>query len=109
MISNSGGTLDNTITSIGLLVLVLASFFLAHAMRRVPGWQAWAWPARGVAILFLVIGAADVRAPGLGGLFERLLAAAAAAGIAALAVGILRRSRDSGGAETAHLAKTAEL
>ncbi|WP_245623641.1 DUF998 domain-containing protein [Actinocatenispora sera] len=109
MISNSGGTLDNTMTSIGLLVLVLAGFFLAHAMRRVPGWQSWAWPARGTGILFLALGAADVLAPSLSGLFERLLAAAAAAAIAALAIGILRRSRSTNGSETGHLAKAAEL
>jgi hypothetical protein len=109
MISNSGGKLDNTMTSIGLLVLVLAAFFLAHAMRRVPGWQAWAWPARATAILFLALGATDVLAPALGGLFERLLAAAAAAGIAALAVGILRRSRHAGGPGAGHQVKTADL
>ncbi|WP_344277948.1 hypothetical protein [Actinomadura napierensis] len=100
MISNSGGKLDNALTSIGLLVLVLAGFFLAHAMRRIPGWQPWAWPARGTAVLFLTLGAASVMDPGLSGLFERLFAATGAAAIAALAVGILRRSRDMGGPET---------
>ncbi len=97
-ISNSGGKLDDSLTSIGVLLFVLAGFFLAAAMRRTPGWQAWAWPARCTAILIFGLIIADAQfgstAPlvgsGLSGLFERLLAAAAAAAVAALAIGILR-------------------
>ena len=46
-------------------------------------------------VLFLALLVATVLASavGLGGLFERLLAAAGAAGIALLAAGVLRRSR----------------
>jgi uncharacterized protein DUF998 len=99
MLSNSGGKLDDALSSIGLPLLVLAGFFLAHAMRRIPSWQAWARPARWTAALLLVLLAANIPHSGLGGLFERLAAAAAAAAIAALAVGILRRSRDMGGPE----------
>ncbi len=96
MVSNSGGKLDDIVTSIGVLLLVAAGFFLAHAMRRMPGWQAWARPVRWTAVLILAFAAADVADPGLSGLFERLVAATVAAAIAALAVGILRRSRDMG-------------
>jgi hypothetical protein len=110
-VSNSGGKLDDALTSIGVLLLVLAGFFLAHAMRRMPGWQAWAWPARWTAVLILALTLADAQfgrrgslvGSGLNGLFERLLAAAAAAAIAALAVGILRRSRTGGCSEIPHL------
>jgi hypothetical membrane protein len=93
MVANSGGKLDGNLTTIGVLLFVLAAFFLAHAMRRMPGWQAWAWPTRWTAILvvaFAVLLAAD---SGLSGLFERLASATAAAAIAALGVGVLRRSR----------------
>jgi hypothetical protein len=92
-LSNSGGKLDDILTTGGLLLLVAAGFFLAHAMARIPGWQAWARPARWTAVLILALLAADVADSGLNGLFERLVAATGAAAIAALAVGILRRTR----------------
>lgn len=38
-LSNSGGKLDDTLSSIGLLALVVAGLVLAAAMRRTPGWQ----------------------------------------------------------------------
>ena len=94
-LSNSGGKLDSALTTIGLLVLVAGGFFLAAAMRRIPGWQAWAWPTRWASVLFLLLGAASALTvnAGLNGLFERLFAATAAAGLAALGIGVLRRSR----------------
>ena len=90
-----GGKLDDILTSIGVLLLVLAGFFLAHAMRRIPGWQEWARPTRWTAALILALTIADVltQSSGLSGLFERLVAATGAAAIAALAAGVLRRSR----------------
>jgi len=93
MVSNSGGKLDGNLTTIGVALLVLAAFFLAHAMRRMPSWQAWAWPTRLTAVLIVVFAIGDFADSGLSGLFERLASAAGAAAIAALAVGILRRSR----------------
>jgi hypothetical protein len=103
-VSNSGGKLDGDLTTIGVLALVAAGFFLAHAMRRIPAWQAWARPTRWTAILILAFTAADAltQNSGLGGLFERLVAATAAAAIAALGAGILRRSRDTGAPEPGH-------
>jgi hypothetical membrane protein len=96
-LSSTGGKLDDVFTTIGLVLLVLAGLFLAHAMARLPSWQAWAWPARAAAVLLLVVGAAAAVNSGLSGLFERLFAAAAAAAVAALAAGILRRARDRDG------------
>ena len=92
-LSNSGGKLDDILTTGGLLLLVAAGFFLAHAMQRIPGWQAWARPARWIAVLILALTIADVADSGLNGLFERLVAATGAAALTALAVGILRRPR----------------
>jgi hypothetical protein len=92
-LSNTGGKLDDILTTGGLLLLVAAIFFLAHAMRRMPGWQAWARPARWTAVLIAALTVGDIADSGLSGLFERLCAATGAAAIAALAVGILRRSR----------------
>ena len=94
-ISNAGGKLDSALTTIGLVVLVVSGFFLAAAMRRVPGWRALAWPTRWASVVFLLLGIASAVTvnAGLNGLFERLFAAAAAAGLAALGIGILRHSR----------------
>jgi hypothetical protein len=94
-LSSSGGKLDDALTSIGVLALVAAGFCLAHAMRRIPSWRAWARPVRWTAVLLLALAIADAltQNSGLSGLFERLVAATAAAAIAALAVGILRRAR----------------
>ena len=92
-LSNSGGKLDDILTTTGVLLLAGAGLFLAHAMRRMPGWQAWARPARWTAVLILAFTVADVADSRLSGLFERLFAATAAAAVAALAIGILRRSR----------------
>jgi peptidoglycan/LPS O-acetylase OafA/YrhL len=77
-----------------VVLFVLAGFFLASAMKRLFGWRRWAWPARWVAVLFLVLFVASVAgiAVDLGGLFQRLLAVLGAAGIALLAVGVLQRS-----------------
>jgi len=93
MVSNSGGKLDGDFTTIGIVLFVLAAFFLAHAMRRLPGWQAWAWPTRWAAVLVIAFVIGDAADSGLSGLFERLASAAGAVAIVALAVGILRRSR----------------
>lgn len=97
-LSNSGGKMDTILSDIGVLLLVLACFFLAHAMARIPGWQAWAWPARatGVLIITLTIANAVTEHSGVYGLFERLLAATMAVALTALAIGILRRSRLEG-------------
>jgi hypothetical membrane protein len=93
-ISNAGGKMDNAVTSIGVLLLVVAGFFLASAMRRTPGWQGWARPTRWTAVLVLAFAVADVATQhaGLGGLFERLVAITGAAALAVLAAGILRRA-----------------
>ena len=97
-LSNSGGKMDTILSDIGVLLLVLACFFLAHAMARIPGWQAWARPARatGVLIIALTIANAVTEHSGVYGLFERLLAATMACALTALAIGILRRSRLEG-------------
>jgi hypothetical protein len=94
-LSNSGGKMDTILSDIGVLLLVLACFFLAHAMARIPAWQAWARPARatGVLIIALTIANAVTEHSGVYGLFERLLAATMAVALTALAIGILRRSR----------------
>ena len=78
------GKVDDAVSSIGVLLFVLAAFFLAAAMRRMPGWRAFG-QARWTAVLVLVLAIADVADSRLGGLFERLVAAAMAAALAALA------------------------
>ncbi len=92
--ANAGGKLDAALSAIGLILLVAAGFFLASAMKRVPGWRNWARPARWATVLIIALLVATVvgDAVGLGGLFERLLAASGATSIALLAAGVLQRS-----------------
>jgi hypothetical protein len=86
-LANAGGMLDAVLSTTGILVFAAAAFFLAPAIRRTPGWQDWAWPARWAGLAFILILVADVATSsrGFGGLLERLLAAFGAAAISALA------------------------
>jgi hypothetical protein len=86
--ANLGGTLDALLSTVGILFFIAAAFFLAAAMKRVPGWSRLVWPARvvGIAVIALTVALAGAETADLGGLFERLLAAVGAAAIAALAL-----------------------
>jgi hypothetical protein len=88
-LSNSGGKMDNILSDIGVLLLVLACFFLAHAMAR---------PTRATAVLIIALTIADALTEytSVYGLFERLVAATMAVALTALGIGILRRSRPKG-------------
>jgi hypothetical protein len=92
-LSNSGGTLDGTLTTAGLVLFVIAGFLLAVAMKRVPGWQAWVRPVRWYMVLMIVLLLANVLSSNgsYSGLAERLIALAGATGIALLAAGVSRR------------------
>ncbi len=67
-VSNLGGALDTTISTVGFLLFVAAAFVLAAAMKRAPGWQRYAWPARcvgvGFAVLLVVVRRGPARRPG---------------------------------------------
>lgn len=93
-VSNAGGRLDGNLTSVGIVLLIVAAFFLAAAMKRLPAWRSWAWPTRWTAVVLvaLMVATAVSDPAGLDGLFERLLAAVGAAGVFVLAAGIVRRS-----------------
>ncbi|CAN5276529.1 hypothetical protein BH11ACT3_BH11ACT3_23760 [soil metagenome] len=95
-VSTPGGALDSTLSTIGVVFLIVATFFLASAMARTPDWRTAVFPARvvGVALAALlllsaVVGLDDSR---IGGLLERGIALLGAAGISALAVLVLRRA-----------------
>ncbi len=96
-LSNVGGKMDSIISTVGAVLLVVAGFLLAAAMRRIPSWQAWTRPVLWTSVLLLALLLATVltggTSAGQGGLFERLFAGAGAAAIAILAVGVLRRAR----------------
>ncbi len=88
--------MDNTLSTIGVVLFVLAGFFLAAAMKRLPSWRSWVRPVRWWAVLMIVLTICEVLtqgADGLSGLFERLIALTGATGIALLARGVIRRSR----------------
>jgi hypothetical protein len=90
-VANSGGVLDTVLSTFGIFVFLTATFFTAATMKRTPGWQGWAAPARSVGIAFavLLVAAIALQSADLGGLMERLLAALGAAAIAAVAWRIL--------------------
>lgn len=91
-LSNAGGTLDNTLSTVGVLAFVIAGFLLAVAMKRTAGWAPLARFTRWVMVLVLALTVCDgVFSASAGGLFERLLALAGAAWIAVLAVAVTRR------------------
>jgi hypothetical protein len=94
-LANSGGQLDSTLTTGGVLALILAGFLLSVAMRRTAGWRRWAWPTRWTMIVLFCVTFADAIGShyNLGGLFERMLAFTGAAWVSAVAVGVLRRTR----------------
>jgi hypothetical protein len=94
-IANTGGQLDNTLSTYGVLALVLAGVFLSFAMRRAATWRRWAWPTRWTMLALFAAAFADAIGShyGLGGFFERLIALVAAIWLSALAIGVLRRNR----------------
>jgi uncharacterized protein DUF998 len=99
-LANAGGMLDAVLSTAGVVALIGAGFFLAAAMARLPEWRGWARPVRWVTAAVIVLFAADGLAgpAGLSGLFERLLAAAGAAAIAVLGIGVRRMAgRDGSG------------
>jgi hypothetical protein len=89
---NAGGTLDAVLSTVGILVLVAAAFFLAAAMRRLGGWRPLAGRTRLWAVVLIVLLLATGLLPGAEGLAERLFAAAAAGGVAGLALAVHRRA-----------------
>jgi hypothetical protein len=93
-VANAGGALDALLSTVGIFLFIGAAFFMAEAMKRTPGWERWAWPARGVGITFVVLlaGLIASEAYDIGGLLERALATVGAAWIAAVAWRIFRRS-----------------
>lgn len=90
-IANSGGRLDAILSTIGIFLFIGATFVLAEAMKRTPGWERYAWPARwvGIAFVVLLVAFAAADAANLGGLAERLLAALGGTAISLAAVRIL--------------------
>lgn len=94
-VASTGGQLDGTLTTAGVLAVVVAGLLLSFAMRRAPGWRRWAWPTRWTMIVLFCVAFADAIGSNysLGGFFERMLALIGAGWIAALAIGILRRTR----------------
>jgi hypothetical protein len=93
-LSNFGGTMDDFLSTAGLILFVIAGFLLAAAMKRAAGWQPLVRPTRWCMALMIVILIADATGlGGLGGLFERLAALTGAAWIVFLAAGVGRRWR----------------
>lgn len=106
-VSNLGGTMDNILSSAGIVLFVVACFFLAPALRRLPEWRQWAWPTRAVAIAMIICALLDTatQQSGLGGFFERLLALLGAGLLFAIAVRVVRLPRR--GSHSATTARTA--
>jgi len=94
-LADSEGVLHSAVSAVGLLLFVVATFFLASAMSRVPGWARYAWPMRGLALLFFALCAitGQLGSVDLVGLSERVTAATGAAGIVLLALVVLRQAQ----------------
>lgn len=94
-LSNTGGRLDDILTTSGILATIAAGILLSFAMRRTPGWHRWARPTRWTMFLLFCVTCGDIigNSHGAGGAFERLIALTAAAWLGAVAVAILRRTR----------------
>ncbi len=90
-----GGMTDAVLSTAGVAALIVGGFFLAAAMKRLPAWQSWARPTMWATVAFVVLFVLDgvLGGAGLGGLMERLIALAGAAGVSALAIGVVRHSR----------------
>ncbi|HEX3786977.1 MAG TPA: DUF998 domain-containing protein [Pseudonocardiaceae bacterium] len=93
--ATAGGVLDAVLSTLGVAALLVAGFFLAAAMKRLPAWESWVRRTRWASVVFLGLFVLDglLGSTGLGGLCERLIALAGAVGISALAIGVLRRTR----------------
>lgn len=93
-IANSGGTMDNLLTTVGMVAMVAGALVLAAAMKRLPRWAAWVRPVRVFAVVLVALMVATVLSGSadLDGLFERLLAGVGAAGVVALCAGVLRHT-----------------
>jgi|SRR5919108_1081939 hypothetical protein len=102
-VATPGGALDDSLSSIGILLFAIAPFLVAEAFRRLPEWRALAWPARFAGFTFIALLVIDTVAyakfPEFTGLFERLLAFSAAAAIGVFAWRIWKM----GGVETARI------
>jgi len=93
-LSTFGGTMDATLSNIGVVLMIASGYFLAVAMKRLPAWRSWFRPAIYWTSFLLLLCLLDaiLGSHGLSGFFERLIAITGAAGIIALAVGTLRRA-----------------
>lgn len=96
-LSNTGGRLDDILTTFGVLAMIVAGILLSFAMRRAAGWRRWARPTRAAMLLLFCATCGDIigSSHGVGGVFERLIALTAAAWLGAVAVGVLRRTRQA--------------
>jgi len=94
-LSNSGGRLDDVLTTFGVLAMIVAGILLSFAMRRTASWRGWAGPTRAAMFLLFCFTCGDIigSSHGVGGAFERLIALTGAVWLAAVAVGVLRRTR----------------
>jgi hypothetical protein len=54
-LANTGGALDNLLSTVGLLAMVAASFVPATAMKRLPRWAGWVRPVRRFAIVVVAL------------------------------------------------------
>ena len=90
-LANAGGTLDATLSTIGILLLVVAGGFCYAASRRITAWQPMSVPILVLSVVLVIgFGAAGFGPLAVAGLSERLVALAGATMITVLAVRVAR-------------------
>ncbi|MBY8887055.1 DUF998 domain-containing protein [Streptomyces sp. PTM05] len=93
-LATAGGATDSILSTFGILAFAVSGYFLAVAMRRLPGWARWGVPSMVFSSAFVLVGVIDAvfGSHGLTGFFERVIALMGACGIVALAIGTRRHA-----------------
>ena len=86
------GQIHAVVGTVSFVLMVIAPFFLARSMRKLPSWQSLARPTKyfGAGLGVLLVGYLALTGQDGQGTFERIIAVTASAGVCLLAVKAMR-------------------